>query len=255
MKKKKGLIIAICVAVVAIILVIFISNTASKHSEISDEEKYELVIINGIDALERGEFDLAISEFTFANELLTIDNEKKAYSLFWRGRIFYAIAKDILQEYGLDSWEYAREKSNIQYEKALADLNSAIELHQSNYQFFEWRGRIHNSLNNCILAIEDFNKAIDLIEGGNWDLYFERGDVYFWNKDYSLAIEDYEQAILALENMINSQGISTEENEKLVKRLDEIIDEKSEKEKFIEFTKNNPDVDYVQWLILDLIGL
>jgi len=99
---------------------------------------------------------------------------KEAYYYYLRGSI-YANSKP--------------EDSN----KAIQDLNKAIELDPAYGVAYNARGVLSNNLQQYNKAIQDLNKAIEL-NPGYWDNYSSRGISYFNLKQYSRAIQDLNKA-------------------------------------------------------------
>ncbi len=87
---------------------------------------------------------------------------------------------------------YKLEKEN--FDLAIEDFNKAIELDSLNCAAYLTRASVYSKRKNYDLAIEDFNKAIELnplIE----DVYNNRGNIYFAKENFDLAIEDFNKAI------------------------------------------------------------
>ncbi len=80
------------------------------------------------------------------------------------------------------------------YEKAIDDLNKAIELDPNNSQFYLDRVNRYLSLMSYEKAIDDCNKAIEL-DPNNAEFYLGRGICYFFLKSYDKAIDDLNKAI------------------------------------------------------------
>ena len=217
MKGKTLLIIVLVVlALVANPFRIYYARTAMEQGKI---------------AYDQGDYDLAIARFTRAIKLNFWDKEEKADNLLWRGRAYY-------------------EKE--EFNQALADFNKAIELRPNDFVCYLWRARTHEKMSNYDLAIADFSKSIELDGGGRWNTYLERAHVYFINGDYVLEIADYDRAISALDEIINSRDISSDRIDDLKKERNNIISDKRRTERLIEWRINNPEGNIVQWMILDL---
>ena len=92
-------------------------------------------------------------------------------------------------------------------EKAELDFNKAIS-RDSTYIFgYQSRGAFYqDSKKDYKSAINDFSKIIELEpKGGNG--YALRGDAYFYNKNYDLALSDYFKAIELDVNLVNTKFI------------------------------------------------
>ncbi|MCL2800440.1 MAG: ATP-dependent Clp protease adaptor ClpS [Treponema sp.] len=72
---------------------------------------------------------------------------------------------------------------------ALADFNAAISLGLKDYRTFEGRGLCHKSLGLLDLAVNDFDKAIELNKA-SVELIINRAHLYFRLKKYEQAKED-----------------------------------------------------------------
>ena len=80
------------------------------------------------------------------------------------------------------------------FEKALEDIDKAIEMYNKEWQFFANKGGILANLSRYGEAIKCFSKAIEA-EPKDAFLYGRRGFCFFNNKDYASAIEDFKTAI------------------------------------------------------------
>jgi tetratricopeptide (TPR) repeat protein len=81
------------------------------------------------------------------------------------------------------------------------DLETAIDLmddseadHLSDPRFFFLRGSCWSELGENALAIQDFNKSIEL-DDQNPETFYQRGFSYFSTKQSELAVKDFDQAI------------------------------------------------------------
>jgi len=182
----------------------------------------------GIIAENNEEYDQAIKDYNHALKL----NPFNADAYLWRGRSHY-----YKEEYNL----------------ALADFTKAIKLQKDDYPSYTWRARTQHKMRNYDLAIADFSKSIELDESRHWDIYLERAKSYFSNKEYVLEIADYNLAISALDKEINSPYISDERMNELKEKRKEVIEEKRNEEKFIEWKKNNPEGSHIEFLIIEAL--
>jgi len=192
------------------------------------------VMSQGENAYDQGEYDLAISKCTHANKLIFWNKENKATNLLWRGRSYY-------------------EKE--EYDQALADFNEAIKLQKDYYPYYTWRARTHKEMRNYKLAIADFSKSIELDGGNNWEKYLERANIFFLNSDYYLEIADYEQAVIILDKIINSNDVSDDRIEELKDKRNNVIERIKRTERLIEWKKKNPEGSVNKWMIFDFLGI
>ncbi|MDR1286638.1 MAG: tetratricopeptide repeat protein [Treponema sp.] len=166
----------------------------------------------------RGEYDLAIADFS---EAVRLDGEyTAAYGL--RGNAYYykgdydnAIA-DYTQAIRLDS-EYAGSyilRGNAyhikgDYDKAISDFNQAIRLNPMDAVVYSLRGNAYSNKGDNDRAIADYDQAIQL-DPEYAAAYFNRGIAYNSKRDYDRAIADYTQAIRLnpeLAVVYNNRGI------------------------------------------------
>ena len=158
---------------------------------------------NGIAYGEKGEFDLAIEDFTKAIEL------KPDYAIAYnnRGSVYRSkgehdlaiedcnkaiqLKSDYAEPYSNRGAAY-RNKGN--YERAIRDYDMAIKLKPDFVQAYYNRGLAYHEKGELDIAIKDYSKAIAL----NPKLahpYNNRGNVYIQKRDFDSAIEDYGKAI------------------------------------------------------------
>ena len=119
--------------------------------------------------LEREDFDLALSDFNKAIEL----NSDNADVYIYRGNAYLKY-----------------DKSNL----ALADFSKAIEMNSNDAAAYIIRGDAYFEHGDLNLALTDFGKAIEL-NPDNANAYIIRGKVYHKNGEFDLAKKDYEKAI------------------------------------------------------------
>jgi tetratricopeptide (TPR) repeat protein len=79
-------------------------------------------------------------------------------------------------------------------DRAIADLNTAIELDPKNVTAFESRGTLFVRSGKPDRAIEDYNEAIRL-DPNYAQAHADRGVAYYLKGDYMRAIENYDEAI------------------------------------------------------------
>lgn len=78
------------------------------------------------------------------------------------------------------------------YEQAVRDYSKAVEIKP--LDGYIARGNFYYNEKNYTLAFEDFNQAVKL-KTDNSDVYFRRGYIYTSRNEYDLAINDYTKAI------------------------------------------------------------
>ncbi len=79
------------------------------------------------------------------------------------------------------------------YQKAITDYNTAIEMNPNDALYYYNRGDTHLKFDNYQLAIKDFDKAIEMASKAKF--YTMRGFAYFKLSNYQQAITDYDKAI------------------------------------------------------------
>ncbi|MDR2905058.1 MAG: tetratricopeptide repeat protein [Helicobacteraceae bacterium] len=144
------------------ITVLLFSNVCGANNN------FDTFIDSGNKALEAGDFQTAVSEFTKA---IKIDpNFAGAYSS--RGDAYYE----------LDD-----------YNKAIADFTKAIKINQNFAEAYNGRGKAYRHLGDYNKAIADFTKAIK-IDPNYGNAYEGRGLVYYRLGDYNNASKDARKA-------------------------------------------------------------
>jgi len=176
----------------------------------------------GDNAYKQGNYDLAISAYTRANNLIFWNREKKADILYFRGCSYY-------------------EKDD--FSMAIVDFTKTIKLYSEDENYYIMRALMYEKIHNYELAIIDFSKAIELFGEYTYlevphyflDIYFFRANVYRLNKDYALAIADYDYIIHVIDKNINNpETEDKDEINKLVKRRDNAVSQKGTTERMIE---------------------
>ena len=159
----------------------------------------------GVAYVELGEYELAIGDFDAAIQI----DENYALAYANRGLArrlsgdYERAIEDYLQAeeagynntynlaYGLGISYYNLE----QYEQALANLNTALDVDPEDVDALLARGRTHVALGNVGAAIRTFDEVIALdIE--NVDAYYERGLVFISEENWDDAIGDFENVLL-----------------------------------------------------------
>ncbi len=157
----------------------------------------------GIDYGDKGEYDLAIEDFTKAIEL------KPDYAIAYnnRGAVYRSKDKhdlaieDCNKAIQLKS-DYAEPYSNRgsayrnkgDYERAIEDYHIAIKLKPSFVEAYYNRGLAYHEKGELDVAIKDYSKAIEL-NPKLFHPYYNRGNAYLQKRDFDRAIEDYSKAI------------------------------------------------------------
>ena len=80
------------------------------------------------------------------------------------------------------------------YQIAMAKCNNAIQKYPNEAFLYYWRGSIYNSIGERQLAIQDFDKSIEL-DASNSKAYVLRGICKSDLEDKEGALEDYNKAI------------------------------------------------------------
>jgi len=152
----------------------------------------------GILFASRGDFDMAISDFTEAIKLNP--NMSAAYML--RGKALFASVSEISNidnNFGFEFYtnlEITAEQTRV-YDRAIADFNNALRLDPNNARIYHERGNAYNTKGDKDRAIADYTQAIQ-IDPNFANAYYNRGFVYFYRRnsgDIDRAIADCTKAI------------------------------------------------------------
>jgi tetratricopeptide (TPR) repeat protein/predicted small secreted protein len=164
----------------------------------------------GITFASRGEYDMAIADFT---EAVNLDPDMQAAWML-RGRALYASVSNVISVGENFSSVSAvpiqtvvisdgpvtiistmpTEERKAVYDRAIADFTQAIRLDPDNAKAYKERGNAYYIKGDYDRAIADYTQAIRL--DPDYALaYHNRGDAYSDKDDYDRAIADYTQAI------------------------------------------------------------
>jgi tetratricopeptide (TPR) repeat protein len=160
--------------------------------------------IKEIDSLiEINNFDIAREKTT---SILTLDPTNKQ-ALLRKGRIEYNTlgskydGKELFKASELykkdqEVYEYISRYYSVigKNEKAIEEINKAIQIDSNYAEYYYWRARYNNELNNYSIALNDFSKAIQL-EPYNALRYVARATCYESNNSIDSALNDYNKAI------------------------------------------------------------
>ena len=81
-----------------------------------------------------------------------------------------------------------------EYQRAIADLNQAIELNSNYARAYASRGLIYRAIREFDLAIKNYNRALELRPNYAW-AYASRGQINSLRKEYIKSINDLNRAI------------------------------------------------------------
>ena len=82
---------------------------------------------------------------------------------------------------------------NFEFAKAIEDFNKVLEYSPQNYSAYEGLAIAYANLKNKELALENFNKFVEL--SGKKNFYNELGEIYFALGDYEKAVEIFSESI------------------------------------------------------------
>lgn len=82
-----------------------------------------------------------------------------------------------------------------EYEKSLNDMERALAINPINYDGLYYRAIAFNELKKYKESIQDLTKLIDLKYENLAEIYFNRGDNFMMLNNFELALEDFNKAI------------------------------------------------------------
>jgi tetratricopeptide (TPR) repeat protein len=193
---KVTMVLITCLSAVAILMGVFVFAKAIAAKRILVEIESQRT--NGISYAVRGDYNMAIEEFTKAINASKADTTLIVlYEL--RGRAL--IAKSSSESVTLLDREFKdiavarpKEVPRGTVGRAIDDFSAAIKLDSKNPVYYRERGRAYNWMDNDDKAIEDFSVAIGL--NPNYAVVYNSRGILRARKDEDvLAIEDYTKAI------------------------------------------------------------
>ena len=141
----------------------------------------------GVEALQQGELDQAIQDFTQAIE------RKPDFAEPYNNRgTVYADQGPNLDKVYYNRGNAYREKGGL--DQAIRDYSKAIELNLDYVDSYLARGVAYGKNGDFDLAIQDFNKVIKL-KPNYAEAYYNRGLACYKQGNYDQAIQDYDKAI------------------------------------------------------------
>ena len=132
-----------------------------------DASNAESYFLRGDSQARLKNFTAAIADFTKAEEM---QPEEKIYKK--RGEVYL---------------------KNFEFAKAIEDFKKVLEFSTQNYSAYEGLAMAYANLKNKTLALENFNKFVEL--SGKKNFYNELGEIYFALGDYEKAIEIFSESI------------------------------------------------------------
>jgi tetratricopeptide (TPR) repeat protein len=100
-------------------------------------------------------------------------------------------------------WLYFHDRAKLRFELsdidgAIADATTAIKLSPKEDNLYRLRSKFYSLQKKYDKALADLNKAIEFQQKDMDSHYKARGDMYFRLKKYDLAVKDYSSAIAAI---------------------------------------------------------
>jgi len=174
-----------------------LSSSSSKEKNNSSSSKSNDFLERAITFAVRGDYDMAIEDFTEALKLQP--NNGAIYTL--RGRAYVAKASkkvvsetDDFSEITVWTFDTLTPKLVKIYEQAINDFTKAIKLEPNNAVNYRERGRAYSYKKYHDKAVADHNQEIRL-NLNDAKAYAARGNTYHNKGDYDKAIADFNQVI------------------------------------------------------------
>ena len=176
------------------------------RTTVAAEPEAEAHRLRGYEAIERGEWSVAIAEYTRAIELdpTARDYEERAYAHGWSDDPLAAIA-DYTRAIELDPQsarafnQRALEYNNLgRWTEAIDDLDRAIELRPDRADQYNGRAFAHINLGNWDQAVADTTRALELADADDpiIPIYLSnRASAYWELGELALALADLDRSI------------------------------------------------------------
>ena len=211
-----------------------------KAFELSLDNHGKTTVLNNRAILysDQGNHELAAAEYTRAIEIdpkeplyysnrghayYDLGDQEKALSDF---NISIALAKENDNKnyaYSFNLVYYLNNRANYfkyieDYDNAILDYSSCIELEPENANYYKNRANCYNSLKDFNNALFDFTRAIDL-DPYNVYRYIDRADFQRKIEEFDFALKDYDKAI-SISNDIYSKSISINNRALIYEQID-----------------------------------
>ena len=146
---------------------------AGKDTNSGEIESIGHLLTNGLNAFERGEYEIGIEMFTPMLDKYELEPESRAVALSWRGEAYRLMRK---------------------YDEAISDFNAAILLKPDNVWTIVCRSSAYRKLKRYAQALEDCNRAIELEPENSW-AYNSRGETHLSMRRYEEALRDFDRSV------------------------------------------------------------
>jgi tetratricopeptide (TPR) repeat protein len=150
----------------------------------------------GILFASRGDFDMAIEDFTEAIRLnpgMSLAYLQRGKALLARQANITGIDEDIDEDFEFD-WTVGKRDKTADDDRALADFTKAIELAPNLFAAWRYRGGLYTEIREYDKAIADHIQHVRL-DPNSTGAYMSRGIAYAGKGDYDRAIADYDRAV------------------------------------------------------------